>query len=265
MKEKFVISEYHISADKKVPTMAIALVSDLHEKDPEAVLSFLRQSHPDMICVTGDTFERHDFGDDPRKRMACSKWKQTVYDVAGILNRLVYGILGNRNKGNAENAYRFLREAEKIAPVFISIGNHEWYLTDEDRDVIHKTGVRLLDNEDCEWKGIHIGGLSSGADINWLTKYRSKDGFKVLLCHHPEYYERYKLADFDLVLSGHVHGGQWRIAGRGVFAPDQGMFPKYSHGVYDGKLVVSAGCSNTTAFPRFGNPCEVVLVFLHDR
>ena len=48
----------------------------------------------------------------------------------------------------------------------------------------------------------------------------------------------------------------------GIFAPDQGFLPRYHHGVYHGHMVVSAGCSNTSLLPRFGNPCEVVLVRL---
>lgn len=64
------------------------------------------------------------------------------------------------------------------------------------------------------------------------------------------------------MLSGHAHGGQIRILGRGVFSPGQGLFPKYTKGIYEGRLVVSAGCSNTASIPRWGNPCEVVAIRL---
>ena len=63
-----------------------------------------------------------------------------------------------------------------------------------------------------------------------------------------------------LFLSGHCHGGQIRVCGRGIFAPGQGLFPRYHHGVYEGRLVVSAGCSNTASIPRWGNEPEVVVV-----
>ena len=87
------------------------------------------------------------------------------------------------------------------------------------------------------------------------------------MCHHPEYYEWYPIIkSADLVLSGHAHGGQWRFFGRGVYAPGQGLWPKYTKGVYDGRLVVSAGCSNsTTPVPRLFNPSEVVFVSLDEQ
>jgi predicted MPP superfamily phosphohydrolase len=60
-------------------------------------------------------------------------------------------------------------------------------------------------------------------------------------------------------LSGHAHGGQWRIFGRGVFAPHQGLFPKYTSGLHDEKLLISRGASNNVPLiPRFFNPREVL-------
>ncbi|MDO4272352.1 MAG: hypothetical protein Q4D16_01675 [Eubacteriales bacterium] len=64
----------------------------------------------------------------------------------------------------------------------------------------------------------------------------------------------------DLVLSGHAHGGQWRIGRQGIYAPGQGWFPKLTGGVADGRMVISRGLSNTTKIPRFFNPREIVMV-----
>ena len=88
----------------------------------------------------------------------------------------------------------------------------------------------------------------------------SLPGYKVLLCHHPEYYDKLKSYPINLFLSGHCHGGQIRICNHGIFAPGQGLLPRYHHGVYDGRLVVSSGCANTASIPRFGNEPEVVVV-----
>lgn len=65
-----------------------------------------------------------------------------------------------------------------------------------------------------------------------------------------------------MILSGRCHGGQIRIWNHGIFAPGQGLLPKYHHGVYHGHLVVSAGCANTAPIPRWGNEPEVVIVRL---
>ena len=166
-----------------------------------------------------------------------------------------------------ENSYRFLHEAGKIAPVVMSLGNHELYLADEDRKVISVAGVKMLDNDAVEINGVLFGGLTSKQvtgemDAKFLSEFSSYPGYKILLCHHPEYYPQLQSYPIELILSGHCHGGQIRVCGRGIFAPGQGLLTKYHHGVYDGRLVVSAGCSNTASIPRWGNETEVVIVRL---
>ena len=71
--------------------------------------------------------------------------------------------------------------------------------------------------------------------------------------------------DIDLTLAGHAHGGQIQIAGHGLYAPGQGLFPKLTHGLYDGgKLLVSRGMTNGAKprIPRIGNPCELIILNL---
>lgn len=265
MSEKYILTQYHIPSALQ-QLLTIAHISDLHEHDPEPILQLLSRIHPDLIAVTGDSFERHDDGSDPRFRREPSKWKKIIYEAHSALQSVIYCLIGSKKQTDSKNTYRFLREATRIAPVYLSLGNHEHYLNEADCKVIAVKGTRLLDNADCEAEvrgaKISIGGLSSDADLEWLNKYKKKSGYKILLCHHPEYYERYGLDTFDLVLSGHVHGGQWQLRGRGVYAPDQGFFPQYFHGVYDERMIVSAGCANTAVIPRFGNPCEVVEIQL---
>ena len=131
----------------------------------------------------------------------------------------------------------------------------------------------MLDDRFVLRDGIAFGGLTSGLsnddhkpDIKWIDDFCSVDGPKILLCHHPEYYEQYlKNKNIDLIVSGHAHGGQWRIFGRGVFAPGQGLFPKYTSGLHDGRFIISRGCSNSTRpipVPRFFNPKEVLEVHI---
>ena len=63
-------------------------------------------------------------------------------------------------------------------------------------------------------------------------------------------------------MAGHAHGGQIRVSGRGVFSPGQGLFPRYTYGVVDGRMVISAGAGNPVHLPRWGNPCEVLRITL---
>ncbi len=106
-------------------------------------------------------------------------------------------------------------------------------------------------------------------DYAWLDEFEQQDGFKILLCHHPEYWKRkdpvLSEMDFGLTMSGHAHGGQIRVLGHGLFAPGQGLLPKYTGGSHNGRhgtLVVSRGLANTAPFPRFGNRPELVYIRL---
>ena len=244
----------------------IALVTDLHEYDPTEVLEILREAKPNVIAVAGDTLERHRRGENLDKgdrsytsRLICAgiRAAEKLGDVLHL----------EKQEVQTENAYRFFWEAGKIAPVVLSRGNHELYLSSEDRAVMAEAGVCLLDNKSTEIGGILFGGIPSKQatgelDTAFLEEFSASSKYKVLLCHHPEYYPYLSQYPIDLILSGHCHGGQIRVFGRGIFAPGQGLFPKYHHGVYDGRLVVSAGCANTAPLPRWGNETEVVIVGL---
>lgn len=265
MKTRFILTEYTIRADLPEPLTA-ALIADLHESGPEEALKLLRKIKPDLILAAGDTFERHGECRDTLRMSEESLPEKLFRHMLMKADDLLEIFAGERQK-DPEAPYRFLREAGKIAPVFLSVGNHEWYFSSEDRKVIKESGATLLDNKDCRVhiKGAELilGGLSSVADLQWLDTFSKKKGYKLLLCHHPEYYDLYlKDKDFSLILSGHAHGGQIRIGSHGIYAPGQGLFPAYTRGLYHGRLLVTAGCSNTASVPRWGNPCEVVKITL---
>ena len=111
---------------------------------------------------------------------------------------------------------------------------------------------------------VDLPGGERVPNTNFLARFAVARGFKLLLCHHPEYYERYiKPLSIDLTLSGHAHGGQWRFFGHGVYSPGQGIFPKYTCGAYDGsRLIVGRGLGNTVVVPRIFNPPELVVLHI---
>ena len=94
------------------------------------------------------------------------------------------------------------------------------------------------------------------------------DLYRILISHRPEYTEFYKKADCDLVVSGHVHGGQWRIPlmKRGMYAPQQGLLPEYSQGIHrlnGTNLVISRGlASGNPMIPRLYNNPEIAFIQL---
>lgn len=266
---RLVLTEYGIHSPVK---LTIALVTDLHEGNPDETIKLLKQAQPDIICIAGDTFERYGVGDNLRRQESPGKFHRLIHKLAFVLDDILYGLMRSHRENNPEDVYRFLEEVSRVgnrtggyAAVYMSLGNHDWRLDKRDKKALRKAGITLLDNGAVDAAGFLIGGLSTRVDKTWLSRFSSRPGYKILLCHHPEYYDKYlKDREIDLILSGHAHGGQIRLFGRGVFAPGQGLFPKYHHGVYDGRLVVSAGCANTASIPRWGNPREVVVVKLAD-
>ena len=244
-----------------------ALLTDFHNSDPLPVLHSLEKNKPKLILIAGDLI----YGDIPDKSQL------NIYQ-------------------NGSNGLELLRGCTQIAPTFFSLGNHEWMLTAEDFAVISETGTIVLDNSWVKYKGIVIGGLSSAyyteyqkvrkanpdkgpfpipvkslsknkisPDLNWLADFEKQPGYKILLCHQPEYYPQYlRERRIDLILSGHAHGGQWRYFSlfrgdwQGIFAPGQGFFPLLTSGIHDDRLVISHGLANTTIVPRINNAEEVV-------
>lgn len=266
MKQSAVLTEYEIKSNKIKKPLKLALVADMHEREPDGIIALLKKSKPYLIAVAGDTLERVT-GEHLSQRRKRNPVRIAIYTVAYYTDHALRYITRSKNFAVHENGYRFLRKAANIAPCYMSLGNHEEALTDEDYAFITGNGITLLDNADTTAvinnQELIIGGLSSFYDEEWLAEFSKKQGFKLLLCHHPEYYdELIKDKDVDLILSGHNHGGQIRLFGKGLFSSSSGLFPKYDRGVFDGRLVVSTGCSSTVATPRIKNPREVVIINL---
>ncbi len=220
----------HRSARIKTP-LTLALCPDFHNGNVDALLRAVRGV--DAILIAGDLVDRHD----------C--------------------------RGNGyDRALRILAEATKIAPTFYSVGNHERLLPARAKywPYVEKSGVTVLDNRFTEFGGVVIGGLSSrrgGPDAAWLAGMAARPEFRLLLCHHPEYYPAHVAPHgIDLTLAGHAHGGQVRIFGQGLFAPGQGILPKLTSGYYFGdRLLVSRGVTNGSWAPRLF--CGTELIILH--
>lgn len=299
---KMITTRYKISAPVK-NSLRIALAADLHDRPGGEVLKRLKQEQPDLILAAGDILERCTEGESQYTKAEMDAWqglRKKNKIASGAMKTVMKIGYSMHEKHEFSEGSVFLKKASEIAPVFYSPGNHEWYFTKEDQKVFSENRIFLLENEDICWnlvekclvseqerghnsktgnvmkngcntgienvpeKIIRIGGLATRYDLDWLHAYASKPGYKILICHHPEYYRRYikdtEWDTFDLIVSGHVHGGQWRLGQHGVLAPGQGLFPKYCYGCYDKKLIVSAGLSNTARIPRFGNPTELVMI-----
>lgn len=210
----------------------LAVCPDFHDGDASPVLAACKEL--DAILIVGDLVDRH-----------------------------------ARKTNGYDHAVEFLREAPKIAPTFYSVGNHERKLPrrQEYWPHVESSDVTLLDDRFVEFGGIVLGGLSSRKgkpQTAWLAELARREEFRLLMCHHPEYFKKYvRPYGLDLTLAGHAHGGQVRIGGQGIYAPNQGLFPRWTSGFYfDDRLLVSRGVTNATWAPRINCPCELIILRL---
>ena len=249
------LNTYTISSSKLPQSFdgyRIAHVSDLHNaemgKNNEKLLTMLRDADPDMIAITGD-------------------------------------LVDSRNT-DIEVALQFVRKAVKIAPCYYVTGNHEARISeyDELKAGMEAAGVTVLVDAkteiSLEGEAITLIGVN---DPSYQTDYlfgdsetvmntkleelhTEQDRFTILLSHRPELFETYVDHDLDLVLSGHAHGGQFRLPFvGGLVAPNQGFFPEYDAGLYSmnhTNMIVSRGIGNSILPFRFNNWPEVIIIEL---
>ena len=228
---KRLLTEYTVRHPKIRVPLELAIVADMHSREYRSELHRMRRM--DAILIVGDLVNRHQ-ADDYRL------------------------------------ALDFLREAPDCAPTFYAIGNHErrFPAYDDYWPQVEQSRVRVLDNTFVHFGGIVLGGLSSRApgevDAGVVKAMAEEDGFRLLMCHHPEYYAPYvKGKGIDLTVAGHAHGGQIQVFGHGIYAPGQWFLPRLTDGFYDDRhLLVSRGMNSSNRYPRWGNPCELVILHL---
>jgi len=240
--------EVKLSHDKKINNnLTCVHISDLHDKsfghNQNRLINIIKKGNPDFICITGDIVDKN----------TCS------------------------------NAKCLLDNCVKIAPTYYVPGNHE-YISDKTRevlDIVKYSGAYVLmdrkeelyvnDNSICLY-GID-DPFSTGTEdgyrefvVDHLEKLdnRKDEKINILLAHRPELLYVYSKYGFDIVLTGHAHGGQIRLpGGQGFIAPNQGLFPKYTNGMMkkDNTVeIISRGLGNSVLPLRINNRPEVVVI-----
>lgn len=249
------VSEYEIASGKLPESFdgfVIVHLSDLHNKlfgkNQERLIAHVKEQNPDMIVITGDLIDS--------------------------------------NHPNVETGLLLVEEALKIAPVYFVTGNHDKYLSETDTYALfsglERLGAKVLNDEaveiflEKEEESVSLLGVDDDTILSNSQLTRTLDGlmkredekrpFTILLAHEPQRMPTYSKFDIDLVMSGHAHGGQFRIPFIGGFvAPGQGFLPKYTKGLYEENgtgMIVSAGLGNSVIPVRLLNRPEVVKITL---
>ena len=262
---RLMVRKYTIEAEEIETPVRIALVTDLHScyygKNQFDLIDAIDAQKPDVILLGGDIFD--DVKDDTN----------TELFLSGIADRYpIYYVTGNHECWGG--SYSFDKQMEILAKYNIPVLSGEAQTLTVHGETIHLCGVDDPDvymvNTDPEQDPeAYIQGQLNKEDT-FLSQIaavsEAAEGYTILLSHRPEYYETYMEYDFDLVLCGHAHGGQWRIPGilNGLYAPHQGIFPKYAGGRYDSEnmtMIVSRGLAReTTRVPRIFNRPELVVI-----
>lgn len=248
---------YEVCADKIKSPIRILQLTDLHNSefghDNEKLVNMVKEQTPDLIVITGDLLDSSD--------------------------------------DDTETAVSLIRTLNDIAPVYVSMGNHEKEYEEQYgvniTSLYEAAGAVVLERqyEDIELNGqtVRLGGIygyclpdkylatyeADPDECAFLNEFQNTDLYTILLCHMPVCWivnDGIDEWDIDCVFAGHAHGGQIRLPLiGGLWAPDQGWFPGEEAGLYysehqDKVMVLSRGLGSTEAIPRFNNIPEIVVV-----
>lgn len=246
--ERLILRTYTVVSPKLTTEVRLAVVTDFHSSDnADDVVAMVASCAPDAVLLVGDLFD-----DDTQNRPT-------------------------------ERTLSLMRQLSALYPCYYVSGNHEAWTGEMDAlyQQTEEAGVTVLRMSSgvltVRGQRIALCGIpdpyemvfSGAPDTEEQLRQALEDvdsaDFTVLLAHRPELLAKYAQFPLDLVVSGHAHGGQVRIPGvlNGLYAPNQGWFPKLAGGAYtqDGTtLIVSRGLAVRTRLPRIFNRPEVVLV-----
>ena len=254
------VVHYDVESPRIASPVRMALITDLHSckygRDQETLIRAIDAQLPDLILLGGDIFD--DQLDDANAR-------SLIVNISGRYP--CYYVTGNHEYWSG--ADRFAAKMQILKDCGVSV------LNGQSADIsVRGEQIRLcgIDDPDIYHVRSDIPADASEAFmLDQLAKLGAdarETACTVLLAHRPEYFAQYRACGFELALCGHAHGGQWRLPGllNGLFAPNQGLFPRYAGGRYDqdgAVMIVSRGLAReSTRVPRIFNRPELVIVDL---
>lgn len=246
--ERLILRTYTVASPKLTAEVRLAVVTDFHSSDnADDVAAMVASCAPDAVLLVGDLFDDDTANRPPERTLSLMRQLSAQYPC--------YYVSGNHEAwtGEMDALYQQTEEAG-VTVLRMSSG------------VLTVRGQRIaLCGIPDPYEMVFSGAPDTEEQLRQALEDVDSADFTVLLAHRPELLAKYAQFPLDLVVSGHAHGGQVRIPGvlNGLYAPNQGWFPKLAGGAYtqDGTtLIVSRGLAVRTRLPRIFNRPEVVLV-----
>lgn len=246
--ERLILRTYTVVSPKLTAEVRLAVVTDFHSSDnADDVVAMVASCAPDAVLLVGDLFDDDTQNRPTERTLSLMRQLSAQYPC--------YYVSGNHEAwtGEMDALYQQTEEAG-VTVLRMSSG------------VLTVRGQRIaLCGIPDPYEMVFSGAPDTEEQIRQAMENVDSADFTVLLAHRPELLAKYAQFPLDLVVSGHAHGGQVRIPGvlNGLYAPNQGWFPKLAGGAYtqDGTtLIVSRGLAVRTRLPRIFNRPEVVLV-----
>lgn len=246
--ERLILRTYTVVSPKLTAEVRLAVVTDFHSSDnADDVVAMVASCAPDAVLMVGDMFDDDTANRPTERTLLLMRQLSAQYPC--------YYVSGNHEAwtGEMDALYQQTEEAG-VTVLRMSSG------------VLTVRGQRIaLCGIPDPYEMVFSGAPDTEEQLRQAMENVDSADFTVLLAHRPELLAKYAQFPLDLVVSGHAHGGQVRIPGvlNGLYAPNQGWFPKLAGGAYtqDGTtLIVSRGLAVRTRLPRIFNRPEVVLV-----
>jgi len=252
--QRLFIRNYQLASDKIQNPVRIILITDLHScyygKNQQRLLQAIDAQNPDMIALAGDIFDDQLPDENTQIVLEAVSEKYPCYYVTGNHE-------GWCTKEKFQKNMQFLKDHD----IIILAGKSEQLeIADQ------KLFISGIDDPDC--LAYSENKNSTEKQMQELNPDIQNHTYQILLSHRPELFPEYQNLNFDLILCGHAHGGQWRIPYllNGLYAPNQGLFPEYAGGLYQSDqvtMIVSRGLAReSTKIPRFYNRPELVVIDL---
>ena len=233
-----------VDAGDSATTIKVAHISDIHYPhfgiSPETILEEVKSNRTDVLFLTGDIFDE-------------SATEEDILDFA-----------------------TFLSEIGKLGQAYAVTGNHEVAFRHMKlyKTTLQESGIVLLENAciqtEINGKTMVIAGVNDNNAYELLQTGLATFDEELpilLLAHRPEKWEDYLHANGNqrplVTFAGHAHGGQIRLFGRGMLSHGEGLFPKYTNGLYQKEkstMIVSRGLGDSDFPLRIYNPYHLLIV-----